>query len=192
MNKLKELFDLYFTFLKIGSFTIGGGLAMMPMMSKELIEKRHWISDEELLDYYAVGQSTPGIVAVNVSTFVGYKQMGVVGGIFSTAGMVTTSLIVIIILAGLINSISDYPYIQKALSGINVAVAALMTHIVYNFAKKSVKKWWHVICLLASFTLIFFFKLPSFYIIITSLLAGCLITKINLDKAKKMQNSEEA
>lgn len=101
IDKIKNLFNLYFSFAKIGTFTIGGGLAMMPMMQSELIEKRKWITDEELIDYYAVGQSTPGIVAVNVATFVGYKQMGIIGGVFATLGMVTPSLVIIMILASL-------------------------------------------------------------------------------------------
>ena len=139
IEKIKNLLNLYFSFAKIGTFTIGGGLAMMPMMQAELIEKRKWITDEELIDYYAVGQSTPGIVAVNVATFVGYKQMGIIGGIFATLGMVTPSLVIIMILAGLINSINDFPIIQKALKGINVAVAALLTSTIINFMKKTIK-----------------------------------------------------
>ena len=139
IEKIKNLLNLYFSFAKIGTFTIGGGLAMMPMMQAELIEKRKWITDEELIDYYAVGQSTPGIVAVNVATFVGYKQMGIVGGIFATLGMVTPSLVIIMILASLINSINDFPIIQKALKGINVAVAALLTSTIINFMKKTIK-----------------------------------------------------
>ena len=79
-NKFLQLLDMYLVFAKIGSITIGGGLAMMPMMQRELIQKRNWITDEDLIDYYAVGQSTPGIVAVNVATFVGYKQCGILGG----------------------------------------------------------------------------------------------------------------
>ena len=138
LDKIKTLLKLYFSFAKIGAFTIGGGLAMMPMMQAELIEKRKWITDEELIDYYAVGQSTPGIVAVNVATFVGYKQLGILGGVFATMGMVTPSLVIIMILAGLINSINDYLIVQKALKGINVAVAALLTSTIINFMKKTI------------------------------------------------------
>ena len=111
----KSLINLFMSFFKIGLFTIGGGLAMIPLMEKELINKKRWINDEELLDYYAVGQSTPGIIAVNVATFVGYKQAGIIGGIFATLGIVTPSWIIITILAFFINSISDYPMVQKAL-----------------------------------------------------------------------------
>ena len=176
IDKIKNLFNLYFSFAKIGTFTIGGGLAMMPMMQSELIEKRKWITDEELIDYYAVGQSTPGIVAVNVATFVGYKQMGIVGGIFATLGMVTPSLIIIMILAGIINSINDFPIIQKALKGINVAVAALLTSTIINFMKKTIKKFTNAIFMMISFLLVFVFKLPSFWIILFALLIGVVLT----------------
>ena len=176
IDKIKNLFNLYFSFAKIGTFTIGGGLAMMPMMQSELIEKRKWITDEELIDYYAVGQSTPGIVAVNVATFVGYKQMGIVGGIFATLGMVTPSLVIIMILASLINSINDFPIIQKALKGINVAVAALLTSTIINFMKKTIKKFTNAIFMIISFLLVFVFKLPSFWIILFALLIGVVLT----------------
>lgn len=188
IDKIKNLFNLYFSFAKIGTFTIGGGLAMMPMMQSELIEKRKWITDEELIDYYAVGQSTPGIVAVNVATFVGYKQMGIVGGIFATLGMVTPSLVIIMILASLINSINDFPIIQKALKGINVAVAALLTSTIINFMKKTIKKFTNAIFMMISFLLVFVFKLPSFWIILFALLIGVVLT---YKEKKKVSAVEE-
>lgn len=188
IDKIKNLFNLYFSFAKIGTFTIGGGLAMMPMMQSELIEKRKWITDEELIDYYAVGQSTPGIVAVNVATFVGYKQMGIIGGIFATLGMVTPSLVIIMILASLINSINDFPIIQKALKGINVAVAALLTSTIINFMKKTIKKFTNAIFMMISFLLVFVFKLPSFWIILFALLIGVVLT---YKEKKKVSAVEE-
>lgn len=196
MNKLKQFLELYYVFAKIGTFTIGGGLAMMPMIQKELIEKRHWITDDELLDYYAVGQSTPGIVAVNISTFVGYKQLGILGGIIATFGMVTPSLVIIMLLAKFINSIDDFPIVQKALRGINVAVTALLTSVVINFSKKTIKNVFNAICMMISFVVVFFLKIQSFYIILAALLIGTIITAIKLKKEnknseKKSENKEE-
>lgn len=184
-DKLKKYFELYYAFAKIGTFTIGGGLAMMPMMQKELIEKRHWITEEDLIDYYAVGQSTPGIVAVNVATFVGFRQAGILGGIVATLGMVTPSLVIITILAGLISSIDEYPLVQKALRGINVAVAALLTSVIVKFAKKTIKNGKHLIFMLISFSFVFWLKVPSFWIILGALICGVLLTYKNLQKAKK-------
>lgn len=192
IDKLKNLLNLYFSFAKIGTFTIGGGLAMMPMMQAELIEKRKWITDEELIDYYAVGQSTPGIVAVNVATFVGYKQMGIIGGIFATLGMVTPSLVIIMILAGLINSINDYPVVKKALKGINVAVAALLTSTIINFMKKTIKKFTNAIFMMISFLLVFVLKLPSFWIIIFALFIGVVLTYLEKKRVCAAEDSKKS
>lgn len=189
-EKLKTILDLYGIFARIGTFTIGGGLAMMPMMQRELIEKRKWITEEELIDYYAVGQSTPGIVAVNVSTFVGYKQAGIIGGIVSTLGMITPSLVIIMILATFINSISDYPYVQKALRGINVAVAALMTYVIINFARKTIKNFENAIFMLIAFVLVFFFKVPSYWIILSALLIGVILTLATRSQVKNQNNKD--
>ena len=185
IKKLKDLFTIYFAFFKVGAFTFGGGLAMMPMLQKELIEKKQWLTEEELIDYYAVGQSTPGIIAVNVATFVGYKRSGILGGIFGTLGIISPSLIIIMILANLINSISDYPIVQKALTGINVAVAALLTSVIINFAKKTIKHVWNAIFMLISFLLIFALKVPSFIVIPFGLATGIILTFIHKKKETK-------
>ncbi len=182
-QKLKDYLEIYLTFAKIGTFTIGGGLAMMPMMQRELIQKRNWITEEDLIDYYAVGQSTPGIVAVNVSTFVGYKQLGILGGIIATLGMITPSLVIITILAKMINSIDQFPIVQKALKGINVAVAALLTSVIINFTKKTIKNIVNAIFMCIGFILVFFLKVPSFYIIIGAIILGIIISVINQKKA---------
>lgn len=175
-GKVFHFFDLFFAFAHVGLFTFGGGLAMMPMLQKELIDKRHWITEEELIDYYAVGQSTPGIIAVNVATFVGYKQLGVMGGIIATLGIIFPSIVIIMLLAGGINSISEYPRVQAALKGINVAVAALLTSVIVKFAKKTIKNVWNVLFMIISFVCIFFIKVPSYIVIIAALGLGLLNT----------------
>ena len=174
-EKLKILFQLYFAFAKVGSVTFGGGLAMMPMLQKELGEKRGWITDDDLIDYYAIGQSTPGIVAVNVATFVGFKQAGVLGGIFATLGIVTPSLVIIMILATLISSIEEYPLVQKALKGVNVAVAALLSKVAYDFSKKILKNIFAIFIALLSFFLVGILKVQSFYIILGAIALGSVI-----------------
>lgn len=174
-NKLKEFLELYLAFVKIGAFTFGGGLAMMPIMQRELIEKRGWLTEEELIDYFAIGQSTPGIIAVNVSTFVGYKRLGVLGGIIGTIGVVTPSWVIIMLLAGAISSVDKYPLAQKALKGINVAVAALLTSVIVKFSKKTIKNIWNALFMLLAFSLIYFLKVQSVWIIIAALVIGCLL-----------------
>ena len=164
--------ELYLTFLRIGSFTFGGGYAMLPMMQDELVHSKGWITDDELLDYYAVGQSTPGIIAVNVATFVGFKRRGIAGGIFATLGIITPSVFIITLLAALISSIDQYPLVQKALKGINVSVAALITDANFNFVKKTCKGAASFLIMTASFVLIYFFEVPSYFVILgTALLA---------------------
>ncbi|MCQ2572316.1 MAG: chromate transporter [Treponema sp.] len=189
---LKELFTIYLNCAKVGLFTIGGGMAMLPMMQREFVEDKKWMTEEELIDFFAIGQSTPGIIAVNVSTFVGYKRCGVIGGFFGTLGMVTPSLIIITILATLISSIEDYPIVQRALKGVNVVVAALLTNVTYNFAKKAVKNWWAAIVLIISFIALFVFKLPSFWVILTAILIGIIVTVIQVAKSKKVSENSEA
>lgn len=185
-NKLKQFLELYFAFVKIGAFTFGGGLAMMPIMQRELIEKRGWVSEEELIDYFAIGQSTPGIIAVNVATFVGYKKLGWLGGIIGTLGVVTPSWVIIMLLAGAISSVDKYPLAQRALRGINVAVAALLTSVIVKFTKKTIKNFWNALFMLLAFALIYFFKVQSVWIILSSLIIGCLLT---LYKKKKQKTS---
>ena len=183
-NKLKELLELYLAFVKIGAFTFGGGLAMMPIMQRELIEKRGWITEEELIDYFAIGQSTPGIIAVNVATFVGYKKLGWFGGIIGTLGVVTPSWVIIMLLAGAISSVDKYPLAQKALRGINVAVAALLTSVIVKFSKKTIKSIWNAVFMLLAFVLIYFFKVQSVWIILASLVTGSLLTLYRQKKTK--------
>ena len=188
-SKFRQFLELYLAFVKIGTFTFGGGLAMMPIMQRELIEKRGWLTEEELIDYFAIGQSTPGIIAVNVATFVGYKRLGWFGGIIGTLGVVTPSWVIIMILAGAISSVDKYPLAQKALRGINVAVAALLTSVIVKFSKKTIKNIWNAFFMLLAFVLIYFLKVQSVWIIIASLITGSLLT---LYRQKKVRASAEA
>lgn len=181
--------ELLISFIKIGFLTIGGGYVMLPMMQSELIDKKHWITEEELLDYYAVGQSTPGIIAVNVATFVGYKKAGVTGGIVATLGIISPSLIIITALAGVIQSIDQYPNVQKAMSGINVAVCALITDATLNFIKKGVKNFVTLLVLLVSFLLIYYVKVPSYLIVLGAAFLGT-ITYFVKNKMKKNVGAE--
>lgn len=174
-GRAKLLLDLYWTFFKIGSITFGGGLAMLPILERELSEKRHWTTNEELLDYYAIGQSTPGVIAVNVSTFIGYKRAGIIGGIVGTAGIVTPSIIVITLIAQFISNFEEIVWVQKAMRGINVAVAALLTYAVFGFAKKTVKNWWSALFYVAAFSAIFFFNVNSLIVIASAALGGIII-----------------
>ena len=128
--------QLFMAFFKIGLFTFGGGMSMLPMLQRELVESKQWLTEEEILNYFAIGQCTPGIIAVNVATFCGYKRAGLSGAIVSTIGIVCPSWIVITLIAGSISRFSDIVWIQRAMKGVYVAVAALLARAVFTFGKK--------------------------------------------------------
>ena len=106
---MKELFELFWMFFRIGGFTFGGGYAMLPMIQHEIVEKRKWATDEEIMNYYAVGQCTPGVIAVNTATFIGYKRKGIPGGIFATLGVIAPSIVIITVIAAFIGNFSHIP-----------------------------------------------------------------------------------
>ena len=130
--------ELFLTFAKIGGFTFGGGIAMLPMLQKEIVEKKNWATQEELMDYYAIGQCTPGIIAINTATFVGYKRKGIPGGIVATLGMAFPSVVIITIIAALVSNFQDLQVVQWAFGGIRAAVVALILSSVIKLMKKSV------------------------------------------------------
>lgn len=136
---MKELLRLYFTFAKIGAFTFGGGYAMLPLLQKEAVEKNNWVTEEELMDYYAIGQCIPGIIATNTATFIGHKQRGIPGAAAATLGMITPSYIIISIIAAFIQNFADLPIVQHAFSGIRIAVCVLILSAVIKMGKGCIK-----------------------------------------------------
>ena len=121
---LKELLTLFLTFAKVGVMTFGGGYAMLPILQREVVENKGWTTDEELTDYFAIGQCTPGVIAVNTATFIGQKRRGILGGIVATLGVVFPSLVIIAALAGVIDAFSHLAWVQHAFAGIRVCVCA--------------------------------------------------------------------
>jgi len=188
---IKILWELFSTFFKIGACTFGGGIAMLPILERELADKRGWTNSDELLDYFAIGQSTPGIIAVNVATFIGYKKAGIVGGFVATAGLVCPSLIIITVIASFISNFSEIPWVQRALTGINVSVAALLTHAVFKFAKKSVRNLLGFGLFLLSFLLIFILKISTIWIILGSFLLGIFIAAFRGNLKTNAENGGE-
>jgi chromate transporter len=131
--------ELIVTFFKIGIMTFGGGYAMLPIIQREVVEKKQWATEEEILDYYAIGQCTPGIIAVNTATFIGNKQKGVLGGFLATFGLVLPSLIIITVIAAVLTNFAEIPAVQHALAGIRVAVVVLVGYSVKKLAKSGVR-----------------------------------------------------
>ena len=136
---MKELLDLFLTFARIGGLTFGGGYAMLPMLQREVVERRGWATEEELMDYYAIGQCTPGVIAVNTATFIGSKLRGVIGGIAATLGVVFPSLVIISVIAAFISNFADLAVVKDAFAGIRVCVFVLILNAVVKLGKASVK-----------------------------------------------------
>lgn len=132
------LLDLFCTFFRIGLFTFGGGYAMLPLLQREIVEKKKWATEEELLDYFAVGQCTPGIIAVNTATFVGFKEKKLPGAILATLGIVSPSLVIITVIAALLSNFAHIAAVQNAFAGIRVAVCVLILNSIVKLWKKSV------------------------------------------------------
>lgn len=176
--------DLFITFFKIGAFTFGGGYAMFPIFLRELSEKRNWITEDELMDCYAIGQCTPGVIAVNTASFVGFKTKGVLGAVFSTLGMITPSIIIITIIAALIGSFSDNAIVASALSGIRVAVCGMVVVTICRLVKKNIVDIFSAIIALATFLVIVIFDVSSVYAVIASAVIGIIVSAVR-KKVKK-------
>ena len=175
---MKLLWELFLTFAKVGVMTFGGGMAMLPILQREVVENKGWATDEELVDYFAIGQCTPGIIAVNTATFVGQKQRGVVGGIVATLGIVFPSLLIITVLAGVINSFSHLDWVQHAFAGIRVAVCALVLQSVWKMAKKGVVDLPTGVILVVTFAAVAFFGVSPVLMVVIATAAGILINVV--------------
>ncbi len=173
---MKELFDLFWTFAKIGSITFGGGYAMLPIIQREIVEKKKWATETEVIDYYAVGQCTPGIIAVNTATFIGYRLKGNMGGIIATLGVVFPSLVIIMVIAAFLKNFSEFAVVQHAFGGIRVAVVALIISSIIKLWKSSVKNYIGVLLALAAFILGALLQISPIYIVIGAAIVG-LLTK---------------
>ncbi len=169
------LVDLFCVFFKIGIFTFGGGLAMLPNLEKELVINKKWVDKETLLDYFAIGQSTPGIIAVNVATFIGYNQLGIAGACISTLGVVFPSILIITLIAICFSNFNDIEWIKKALDGINIAVAALLTKVVIGLFKIIFKSFFTFSLFALAFACVVFLKINTSFIIISAIAIGIIV-----------------
>ena len=173
-----EFLQLYTTFFRIGILTFGGGLTMLPLLKYELVESKKWITEERLLDCYAIGQCTPGIIAVNTATYVGYLRKGVLGGIIATLGMVSPSVLIITVVATFLQNFMEVAIIQHALMGIRGAVCALMLNTVVSLAKKSLISPINIAICVVALLLALFTQLPTILIIVLAGVSGVIIEKV--------------
>lgn len=174
---MQKFMELYWAFFRIGGFTFGGGMAMLPMLKREVVEKYHWSTEEDLLDIYAIGQCTPGIIAVNTATYIGYQQKGVLGSIFATLGMISPSILIISLIATILKSFIDLPIVLHALSGIRIVVCALMLQTVYSLARAGIKNKLGLLIFLAGFLIATFTPVPTILLVVAAAVIG-IVTSI--------------
>ena len=175
---IKKCSELYISFFKIGGLTFGGGLAMLPMLTRETVTKHGWTTEEKLLYIYAIGQCTPGIIAVNTATYIGYQQAGFFGGLFATLGVISPSIIIICLIATILQHFIDIPAVIHALAGIRVVVCALMMNTVITMTKKGVVDKLGAIIYLAAFILACFTPIPTAIVVILAALTGITAKKM--------------
>ena len=178
------LWELFLTFAKIGVMTFGGGMAMLPILEREIVQNKKWATEEELVDYFAIGQCTPGIIAVNTATFIGQKKKGVLGGIAATLGVVFPSLIIITVLAGLITNFAHLAWVQNAFAGIQVCVCVLIFNAVLKLLKKSVvdKRTAAIFLIVMAGSL--FLHISPVWFVVVSAVAGILLKNLEERAAK--------
>ncbi len=176
------IFQLFFSFAKVGLLTFGGGMAMLPLLQRECVDRRAWATEEEMLNYYAIGQCTPGIIAVNVATFIGYRKKGTAGAITATLGVVFPSIVIISAIASFLAMFSDNLYVQKAFAGIRIAVSALILVSVYRMAKKTLKGLETVFLAFLAFGLQFFAGLSPIVITISAIIYALIMYRISRRK----------
>ena len=174
---MKQLWQLFLAFARVGVMTFGGGYAMIPILEREIVDRQGWASSEELMDYYAVGQCTPGVIAVNTATFIGYKVAGSLGGVVATLGVVFPSLVIITVIAGVLTHFADIPAVKSAFAAIRVCVCVLIFNAVLKLWKGAVKDKAGLCLFLLVFLLSIFLDIsPVFYVLVCAA-AGILFTR---------------
>ncbi len=182
-DKLKLYLEIYWTMFKIGLTTFGGGYAMVAVIDRELGERKHWLEKEELLNYIAISQITPGVIAVNVSTFVGRKKAGVLGAICATLGVVTPSILIILLIAALLTNFADNEYVKHAFAGIRVCVCVLIINATIGFIKKTVVDLLSGAILLCTFLVAAFTRIETVYIVLAILFGSIVYTLVKSGNA---------
>lgn len=175
-----SLFGLFTAFASVGVMTFGGGYAMIPILERELVDKRGWASNDELMDYYAVGQCTPGIIAVNTATFIGHKQRGIVGGIVATLGILFPSLVIISIIAAVLSNFADIPAVKSAFAGIRVCVCVLIFNSVIKLWKSAVKDKASIVIFALVLIGSMFFDISPIVFVILCAFAGIILTNLGV------------
>lgn len=177
---MKQLWKLFLAFARVGVMTFGGGYAMIPILEREIVDRHGWATEEELMDYYAVGQCTPGVIAVNTATFIGYKVAGTVGGIVATLGVIFPSVVIITVIAGILTNFADVPAVKSAFAGIRVCVCVLIFNAVLKLWKKAVVDKITLVLFLGVFLLSVFFDISPIVFVVFCAAAGIVLTRMGV------------
>ncbi len=180
---MKTLLLQYWAWFKVGLFTFGGGYVVLPMINKEVVQKYHWVENEEVMDYYAIGQSLPGLIAVNTATFIGYKTSGVAGAAVSAFGVISPSMILITLIATLLSGFQNIPIVQHALNGIQIGVCMLMITTIIQMWKSSVKDIGGLVICISAFVLAYFLGVSVILLVIMAAAVGIAV-KVILNRRK--------
>ena len=184
--------ELFIVFFKLGAFTIGGGIAMLPLLQNTLIKEKKWFTEEEFLDIVAVCQSLPGIIAINMATFVGYKKRGFLGSLVSTIGVTLPSFVLILLIATFISNLGDNPYVMGAMAALRAAALGLVLVAVIQLAPKAVKNIWALMAAVLSFVLIAILNVNTAYVILLFLLLGIASVVVNSRKTITAADAADA
>ena len=184
MNKLKSLKDnlylqLFYEFFKLGLFTIGGGMAMIPLIQNIIVDKKGWMSEEEAVDCIAVSQGLPGVIAINMASFIGRQKKGMLGSICATVGVILPSFLVIILIVELLQGIGDNAYLQGALAGIKAAATGLIAYSAYKVGRKVLTGPFQWILALGSFIAIAVFGVNAVWMVLAGIVLGIVYTSKN-------------
>ena len=177
-----KLLELFLSFAKVGVMTFGGGYAMIPILEREIVDKHGWASSGELMDYYAISQCTPGIIAINSAVFVGQKKRGDLGGAAAALGIVFPSLVIVTILASIITNVADLAWVQNAFAGIRACVCVQIFNSVLKLAKKSVIGVGTALIFVAVFLGSVFLDISPVWFVLLSAAAGIILEQFRLRK----------
>lgn len=175
---MRELWQLFWLFMRVGALTFGGGYAMLPILQKEVVRDKQWATDEQVLDYYAIAQSAPGVIAVNAAIFIGYDRRGRIGAIVAAIGVALPSIIVISAIAKFLTLMGDAPIFKHAFAGVRVAVVALIVSTVAAMWRAFIKSWVEVGLFIAALMAMLLFQVSPIIIVLVTAALGVLRSKV--------------
>ena len=184
-RRLSKVWALFWTFLKIGAFTFGGGYAMIPLIQREVAENHKWLDDDDIMSVIAISESTPGPIAINMATFVGYRTAGVLGSTFATLGVVLPSFVIILLVSGVLREFYHLDAVRYAFEGIRAGVLALIFKALWALYKKCPHNLLSYILMAAAFVVVAFFDVSALLVIIGCALCGLISSLIAARRGKQ-------